>query len=104
MSGCRKCGRVAECVAAILKRDEAVALGGVEPFDGALCRSHCEGTGTAVVEVRHDEVPYDAPPGMSIGAPACPAADAARRSHSAQKQGESASRIDTTKASRQIGS
>jgi prolyl oligopeptidase len=90
--GCER-GRVTERVTAVLERDEAVTLGGIKPFHGALGRCHRKGTGSVIVEVRHDDVPYDAPPGMSAWRTGSPGSGHGTSPHSAQKQSESASRV-----------
>src|ERR1700679_3487447 len=59
---------VAERVAAAFKGDEAVALGGVEPFDDPFHRSLGERAGTAVIEICHAKCRY-----------ACRGADPARQ-------------------------
>jgi hypothetical protein len=46
--------RMAERIAAIVQRDEAIAFGGIEPFNRALHRRHCEGPRAVIVEVRHE--------------------------------------------------
>jgi hypothetical protein len=46
-------GRMTERIAAILESYESVAFRGVEPFDRALGRRHCERTRSIVAEVCH---------------------------------------------------
>src|SRR5438874_1767713 len=47
-------GRVTERVAAVFKRDEAVAFCCVEPFDRSLGRSHRQRSGTFVFQTCHE--------------------------------------------------
>ncbi len=69
-------GSMTKRVAAVFQCDEAVTLGGIEPFDRALHGCFCEGLRAAIFEVRHDIADVTCRP-LSTHAIPCPATGSA---------------------------